>query len=66
MAEKTIVSGEEDQLIVVIPPIVRLRIVRVELQPVIISIEVEHVQVAIAIGCVCSAIRTTVRLIHNV
>ena len=59
MHGKKKVSGTKHEVVVRIPPIARLRIVRVEPQPIVILIEVEHVRVAVAVGYVCSAICAT-------
>jgi hypothetical protein len=62
---KKILSKTKNELVVVIPPVQRLGIVVIEPQPVIIAIEVKHVRIAIAVGYVCHATRTTANLICN-
>jgi len=47
---KKILSNGEDKMIVVIPMLVWLRIVRVEIQLLVIRIQIEHVRVAIRVG----------------
>ncbi len=54
-------AGTEYELIVGIPPVRRLRVVRVEPEIGTIPVQVEHVRVAVAVGYVCSAICATAR-----
>ena len=55
----------EDKLIVGIPPVVRLGIVRVQLQLAIVLVQVEHVRIAIAVGYVCGTINATACIVHS-
>jgi hypothetical protein len=57
--EKKRVSGTEHEVVVRIPPVVRLRVVRVEPRAIVIPIEVEHVRVTVAVSYVCSAVCST-------
>ena len=41
--------------------IARLGIAEAQLQPVVVTIQVENVRIAITIGCACGAIHTTAR-----
>lgn len=50
-----ILAGHEDEPIVGIPPVVRIGIVRVEPRAVGTPPDIEHVRVAIRVGCVQSA-----------
>ena len=43
-------SGAEDELVVGIPPVRRLRDVRVQLELNIVGVQVEHIRIAIAVG----------------
>ena len=47
---KEALAAADDKLIVESPPVVRIRPVVVEPQPVVVTFEVEHVQVAIGAG----------------
>jgi hypothetical protein len=49
-------------MVVVIPPVRRLGIVAIELQPRITGVQVENIRVAIAVGIVCNTIYSTTHL----
>lgn len=62
--EKIRLSDTEDKLVVSIPPVVRLGVVAIKLQPSAVRVQVEHIRITIAIGIVCSTIHTTTNLVH--
>jgi hypothetical protein len=56
---KRFARPEENKLVVSIPPVGRLRIIRIQVELGIIVIQVEHVRVAVAVSNVQSAFRAT-------
>lgn len=59
MRERRIWRETEDEGIRGIPPLVSPRIIRIEPRLAVIPIQVEDVRIAIGVGYVCCAIRTT-------
>ena len=50
-------------MIVVIPHVRRLGVVAIQFKLIAITVQVEHVRVAIAVGIVCNVIRSTANLV---
>ena len=48
--EKTVLAETKDKLIVGIPLIARIRPIVVELQTAVVTIQIEHVRIAISVG----------------
>lgn len=48
-AEKKVVSRDKHKLIVLAPPVRRLRVIRVKLEPHSVTIQIEHIRVTIAV-----------------
>lgn len=48
-AEKKRLSEAEDKLVVLVPPVGRLRVIRVQLELCAVAVQIEHVRVVVAI-----------------
>ncbi|MCX6766433.1 MAG: hypothetical protein NT170_01455 [Candidatus Moranbacteria bacterium] len=63
--KKKRLSEAENKLVVGISPVAGLGVVRVECEPSVVPVQVEHIRIAVAVGYIRNAIHDTARIIRQ-